>query len=52
MKKRTNNIWLTVGVIVVCLLLLYWLFARTLIAEDENLETAPGVTVIEQGISE
>lgn len=52
MKKRTNNIWLTIGVIVICVLLLYWLFARTLIVEDEGLETAPGATVIEQGVSE
>ncbi len=52
MKKRTNNIWLTIGVIVICVLLLYWLFARTLIVEDEGLETAPGATAIEQGVSE
>ena len=37
MKKRKNNIWLTIGVIVICVLLLYWLFARTLIVEDEEL---------------
>ena len=36
MKKRKNNIWLTIGVIVICVLLLYWLFARTLIVEDEE----------------
>ena len=39
MKKRKNNIWLTIGVIVICVLLLYWLFARTLIVEDEELGT-------------
>ena len=39
MKKRKNNIWVTIGVILVCVLLLYWLFARTIIVEDENLET-------------
>lgn len=51
MKKRSNNIWLTIGVIIICLLLLYWLFARTLIVEDEGLETIPAAT-IEQGVSE
>ena len=40
MKKRKNNIWLTIGVIVICVLLLYWLFARTLLVEDEELENA------------
>ncbi len=39
MKKRKNNIWVTIGIILVCVLLLYWLFARTIIVEDENLET-------------
>ncbi len=52
MKKRSNNIWLTIGVIVICLLLLYWLFARTLLVEDEELENAPGAITIEQGINE
>lgn len=51
MEKRKNNIWLTIGVIVISLLLLYWLFARTLIVEDEGLEGVPGA-VIEQGVSE
>lgn len=51
MKKRSNNIWLTIGIIIICLLLLYWLFARTLIVEDEDLETIPAAT-IEQGVSE
>ncbi len=39
MKKGKNNIWLTVGVILICVLLLYWLFARTLLVEDDELET-------------
>lgn len=39
MKNRKNNIWVTIGVILVCVLLLYWLFARTIIVEDEELET-------------
>lgn len=52
MEKKKNNIWLTVGVIVVCILLLYWLFARTLIVEDEGLEGVQGSTMIEQGVSE
>jgi len=47
MKNRKNNIWLTVGVIVICVLLIYWLFARTLIVEDENLETTNVPDVIE-----
>lgn len=38
MKKRKNNIWVTIGVIIVCVLLLYWLFARTIIVEDEEFE--------------
>ena len=45
MKKRKNNIWLTIGVIVICVLLLYWLFARTLIVEDDVpalIEQSPG----------
>lgn len=46
MKKRKNNIWLTIGVIVICVLLLYWLFARTLIVEDEGLETTNVPAVI------
>ena len=39
MEKRKNNIWVTIGVILICVLLLYWLIARTLIVEDEALET-------------
>ncbi len=46
MKKRKNNIWVTIGVILVCVLLLYWLFARTIIVEDENLETTNVPAVI------
>lgn len=51
MEKKKNNIWLTVAVIIICILLIYWLFARTLIVEDEGLENAPGA-MIEQGVSE
>lgn len=40
MKKRKVNIGLLVGVILICLLLLYWLFSVTLIEEDENLDTS------------
>lgn len=49
MKRNKNNVWLTVGVIVICVLLIYWLFARTLIVEDENMETTNVPAVIEQG---
>ena len=46
MKKRKNNIWLTIGVIVICVLLLYWLFARTLILGTTDvpalIEQSPG----------
>lgn len=48
MKKRKNNIWLTVGVIVICVLLLYWLFASSLIVEDENFESTDIPATIEQ----
>lgn len=41
MKRRQNNVWITVGVIVICVLLLYWLFARTLLVEDEELGAIP-----------
>ena len=46
MKKRKNNIWVTIGVVLICILLLYWLIARTLIVEDENLETTTVPAVI------
>ena len=52
MKKRKNNIWLTIGVIVICVLLLYWLFARTLIVEDEELVTTDVPALIEQSPGE
>ena len=52
MKKRKNNIWLTIGVIVICVLLLYWLFARTLIVEDEELRTTDVPALIEQSPGE
>lgn len=51
MEKKKNNIWLTVSVIIISLLLLYWLFASTLLVEDEGLEGAPGA-IVEQGVSE
>lgn len=50
MKKSKTNIWVIIGVIVVCLLLLYWLFMRTLIVEDENFGGVPAV--IEQAPGE
>ena len=50
--KRKNNIWLTIGVIVICVLLLYWLFARTLIVEDEELGTTDVPALIEQSPGE
>lgn len=52
MKKRKNNIWLTIGVIVICVLLLYWLFARTLIVEDEELETTAVPALIDPSSGE
>ncbi len=52
MKNRKNNIWLTIGVIVVCVLLIYWLFARTLIVEDENLQRTDVPALIEPGTGE
>lgn len=52
MEKKKNNIWVTIGVIVVCVLLLYWLFARTLIVEDEGLETTNVPAIIEQSPGE
>lgn len=52
MKKRKNNIWLTIGVILVCVLLLYWLFARTIIVEDEELETTGVPAVIQESPGE
>ena len=52
MKKRKNNIWLTIGVIVICVLLLYWLFVRTLIVEDEELGTTDVPELIEQSPGE
>lgn len=43
MKRRQNNIWITIGVIVICVLLLYWLFARTLLVEDEETGAIPAM---------
>lgn len=52
MKKRRNNVWVTVGVILICVLLLYWLFARTLIVEDEELETTAVPAMIQDSPGE
>ena len=52
MKKRKNNIWLTIGVIVICVLLLYWPFARTLILEYVVLGTTAGPAIILQSPGE
>ncbi len=52
MKKRRSNIWLTIGVIIICVLLLYWLFARTLIVEDEEFETTNVPAVIQESPGE
>lgn len=41
MKKKKVNIGLIVAVIIASALLLYWLFAATLINEDENLDMSP-----------
>lgn len=46
MKKK--NTWLIIGAIVAALLLLFWLFAGTILEEDANSETDP--LVIEQNI--
>ena len=45
-RKRNSNIWLTIGVIVICVLLLYWLIARALIVEDENMIETTNVPAI------
>ena len=52
MEKKKKNVWVTIGVIVVCVLLLYWLFARTLIVENEELETTNVPAVIGQSPEE
>lgn len=41
MKKKKLNIGLIFVVIIASALLLYWLFAATLINEDENIEMSP-----------
>lgn len=41
MKKKNANIWLIVGVIAAAALLMWWLFAGTLIEEDTSGEIAP-----------
>lgn len=46
MKKK--NTWLIVGVVVAVILLLFWLFAGTIIEEEANPETNPAT--IEQNI--
>lgn len=52
MKKEKNNIWVTIGVILICVLLLYWLIARTLIVEDEALETTAVPAIIQSSPGE
>lgn len=52
MKKRKNNIWLTIGVIIICVLLLYWLFARTIIVEDAEFENTNVPAVIQESPGE
>lgn len=47
MKKKKVNIGLLVAVILISALLLYWLFAVTLIDEDANFDMLPVQT--EQG---
>lgn len=41
MKKKKTNIGMIIVAILASVLLLYWLFAATLINEDENAETVP-----------
>jgi len=36
MKKRKNNVWTIVGIIIAIVLLIYWLLAATVPEEDEN----------------
>lgn len=47
MKKR-KKIWTILAVIIAIILLLYWLFAATMVEEDEgeNYQTAPETTEI------
>lgn len=52
MKKGKNNIWLTIGVILICGLLLFWLIARTIIVEDEEFETTNVPALIQQSPGE
>ena len=36
MKKKKTNPWTIVGIIIAIILLIYWLFAATVLEEDEN----------------
>lgn len=40
-KMKKKHIWLVIGAIIACFLLLYWLFAGTIIEEDSNLNISP-----------
>lgn len=46
MKKK--NVWLIIGVVIAAILLLFWLFAGTILEEEANSETNPAT--IEQNI--
>ncbi|MEG0795312.1 MAG: hypothetical protein RR397_02205 [Odoribacter sp.] len=52
MEKKKNNIWLATGVIIICILLLFWLFARTILVEDSELETTDLPALIQSSPSE
>lgn len=47
MNLKRKHIWRIIGVVVACLLLLYWLFAGTLIDEREEDETPMEIVPIE-----
>ena len=36
MKRRKNNVWTIVGIIIAIVLLIYWLLAATVLEEDQN----------------
>lgn len=46
MKKK--NVWLMIGVVLAVILLLFWLFAGTILEEESNSEVNPAT--IEQNI--
>lgn len=41
MEKKNTNIWLIVGVVAAAILLMWWLFAGSIIEEDTSGEVAP-----------